>query len=154
MSFKKPEASQLVQMLDMILGISTKAAKSDSFDSSAISHTAIYVDDAGEKVASCVCTLPTAASLGCALSMIQPGSAESMVEDKELSQTATDNLYEVMNIFSSLLMDDKTSHLKLGEVVAANDPSVQNEDWESFGFTVQMGKYGEGHLLFKMAPAS
>lgn len=151
MNFKKPEESQLVQMLNMILGFSTKAKEFDSFDIDAVSHTAVYVNDDGEKVASCLCTLPTAASLGCALSMIQPGSAESMVEDKELTQMATDNLYEVMNIFSSLLMDDKSSHLKLSELNAANDPSVQNDEWQSYAFAVDMGKYGEGHLLFKVS---
>lgn len=135
----------------MILGFSTKATESDALDPKIISHTAIYVNDDGEAVASCVCDLATAASLGCALSMIQPGGAEAMVEDKALSQNATDNLYEVMNIFSSLMMDDKSLHLKLNEVSAANDSDASTEAWEVCGFTVDMGKYGEGQLEFRVS---
>ncbi len=151
MAFKMPEANQLVQMMDMMLGAETSAVVSEDFDAATATHTALYVDDDGETVASCRCTLPTAAALGSALSMIPPGGAESMVEDKALSQVATENLYEVMNIFSSLMMDDKTSHLKLMELQASNDASIEGE---SCAFAIDLGKYGTGHLLFNVAASA
>lgn len=148
MAFKMPEATQLVQMMDMMLGAETSADVLEEFDASTATHTAIYINDDGQSVASCRCTLPTAAALGSALSMIPPGGAESMVEEKALTQVATDNLYEVMNIFSSLMMDDKTSHLKLMELQASNDASIEGE---TCAFEIDMGKYGTGHLLFSVA---
>lgn len=146
-NFQKPEVTQLVEMMDMMLGASTKATISDSFDASTANYTAVYVNKEGNTVATCRVALPTAAALGCALSMIPPGAAESMVEDKELTQTATENLYEVMNMFSSLLMNDKSSHLKLVGVSAANDDSFEGDACE---FTIDMGKYGSGQLLFNV----
>ncbi|MFT5048375.1 MAG: hypothetical protein ACI8UP_005377 [Porticoccaceae bacterium] len=115
--FQKPEVAELVEMMDMILGASTKAEISNSYDAASSNFTAVYVNDEVATVATCRVALPTAAALGCALSMIPPGAAEAMVEDKELTQTATENLYEVMNMFSSLLMNDKSSHLKLFRVI-------------------------------------
>lgn len=148
MAFKMPEAGQLVQMMDMMLGAETSANVLEEFDASTTTHTAVYANDDGESVATCRCTLPTAAALGSALSMIPPGGAESMVEEKALTQVATDNLYEVMNIFSSLMMDDKTSHLKLVDLNASNDASIEGE---SCAFVIDLGKYGTGHLLFNVA---
>ena len=146
--FKKPDASELIKMMNMILGDDSNAVISDEFNADSANFTAVYVNDLGDRVATCRLALPTAAALGCALSMIPPGAAEAMVEDNELTQTATENLYEVMNIFSSLLMDDKSSHLKLVEVTAANDASMEGSACE---FTIELGKYGKGHLLFNLA---
>ncbi|MFT5044661.1 MAG: hypothetical protein ACI8UP_001630 [Porticoccaceae bacterium] len=148
MQFQKPEEKALVEMLDMMLGASTKATVSSSYDAASTNYTAIYANNDGDTVATCRLALPTAAALGCALSMIPPGAAESMVEDKELTQTATENLYEVMNMFSSLLMNDKSSHLKLNCVSAANDASIEGT---AFEFTIDMGKYGSGQILFNVA---
>lgn len=147
-TYKKPDATELAKMMDMMLGAKTTATVSDSFDVASASYTAAYANDDGENVATCRLTIETAAALGCALSMIPPGAAESMVEDKELTKTASDNLYEVMNMFSSLLMDDKSSHLKLVEVNAANDASIEGTVCE---FKIELGKYGSGHLLFNVA---
>ena len=148
MAYKTPDTAELVSMMDMMLGAETKAAVADSVDDSSHSHTAEYVNSDGECVATCRCTLPTAAALGCALSMIPPGGAEGMVEDKALTQMATENLYEVMNIFSSLMMSDKSSHLKLTVVNEGNDSALGGE---AFAFTIDLGKYGPGYLLFNVA---
>jgi hypothetical protein len=146
--FKKPDVTELVEMMDMMVGSKTEATTTNSFDAASANYTALYANDSGDVVATCRCALQTAAALGCALSMIPPGAAECMVEDKELTQTATENFYEVMNMFSSLLMDDKSAHLKLVEVSAANDGSIEGTACE---FTIEMGKYGSGQLLFNVA---
>ena len=146
--FRKPDVTELVNMMDMILGDESAAVVSGGFNADSVNYSARYVNDVGDLVATCRVALPTAAALGCALSMIPPGAAEAMVEDNELTQTATENLYEVMNMFSSLLMDDKSSHLKLVEVTAANDASIEGAACE---FTIELGKYGKGHLLFNVA---
>lgn len=148
MAFKQPDASELAHMINMILGADATAKAADGVDPSQTSHTAMYVDDNGAPVATCRCALKTAAALGCALSMIPPGGAEAMVEDNELSQMATDNLYEVMNMFSSLLMDDKSSHLKLATLDATNDESIEGQ---SFAFDIDLASYGTGQLMFNVA---
>lgn len=149
MKYKKPEESQLVDMIKMILGVDAKAKSGAATTAKTVSYVASYVDKEGATVATCACALPTAAALGCALSMIPPGGAESMVEDKELTKTASDNLYEVMNIFSSLLMDDRSAHLKLTTVEL--DASKRLESGEEVAFALTLGAYGNGELIFNYA---
>lgn len=146
MNYKAPEEGQFNEMLQMMIGPAAEVSACDSADASSISHTAIYIDDKGDTVATCACALPTAAALGCALSMIPPGGAEGMVEDKELSGMATDNLYEVMNILSSLLMDDKTQHLKLAKVEEGGDGRYSGGSEEAY--KLDLGAYGAGELIF------
>lgn len=150
MNYKKPEESQFTEMLQMIVGPAAEVKESAKVDASSISHTAIYIDDKGETVATCACALPTAAALGCALSMIPPGGAEGMVEDKELSGMASDNLYEVMNILSSLLMSDKTSHLKLAKVEQGGDARFTGGEGEE-AYSLELGAYGSGEVIFNFS---
>lgn len=148
MNYRKPEAAQLVEMLTMILGVDAKASQAPETAIDGLSHVALYANDEGETVATCSCALPTAAALGCALSMIPPGGAEGMVEDNELTQVASENFYEVMNIFSSLLMDNKSKHLKLTTVETDAGRRLQAEGSEMQAFTLQLGAYGAGELVF------
>ncbi|MEE9335649.1 MAG: hypothetical protein V3U65_16280 [Granulosicoccaceae bacterium] len=149
MIFVKPDTAELNNMLAMVSGEDSKAKPDGSFKSSDMCFQAQFVDDGGALVACCYCDLPTAAALGCALSMIPPGGAEAMVEDGEISSTAAENLYEVMNILSSLFMSNTTPHLKLSEVV--NETFEPLEAANSSSFNIDLGKYGNGKLLFEAA---
>ena len=146
MNYKKPDENQFTEMLQMFVGPAAEAKSSAAVKVADFSHTAVYVNNSGETVATCVVAMPTAAALGCSLSMIPPGGAECMVEDKELSAMATDNLYEVMNILSSLLMNDKTEHLKLSKVELGSDARIEGGDEQAF--SLDMGAYGKGELVF------
>lgn len=148
MKYKKPEASQLVEMIEMILGVDAKASPTAATTTDSVSHVALYVNRDGEKVATCSCAMPTAAALACALSMIPPGGAEGMVEDKALTENATGNYYEVMNIFSSLLMSDKSEHLKLTTVETDASQRMVGDGVEEESFALTLGAYGEGELIF------
>jgi len=146
MNYKKPDANQFSDMLQMFVGPAAEAKDAGSLASSDFSHTAVYINTDGETVATCSVALPTAAALGCSLSMIPPGGAECMVEDNELSEMATDNLYEVMNILSSLLMSDGTAHLKLATVEPGSDARFEGEAEEAYA--LDLGAYGKGELVF------
>ena len=146
MNYKKPDEKQFTEMLQMFVGPDAEAQSAAAVNVADVSHTAVYVNNGGEVVATCTVAIPTAAALGCSLSMIPPGGAEGMVEDKELSAMASDNLYEVMNIFSSLLMNDKTEHLKLSKVELGSDVSIEGGDEQAF--SLDMGAYGKGELVF------
>ncbi len=148
MKYKKPDVAQFTDMLQMFVGPSAKAANAAAATASDFSHTAIYIDQAGDTVATCSVALATAAALGCSLSMIPPGGAEGMVEDKALSDMATDNLYEVMNILSSLLMTSGSAHLKLSKV-EVGDSHIAGEAEEVF--TLDLGNYGAGELVFNIS---
>ncbi len=149
MNYKKPEASQFTGMLQLFVGPAAEAKSADKVSSSDFTHTAVYINGEGESVATCSLALPTAAALGCALSMIPAGGAECMVEDKELSEMATDNLYEVMNMLSSLLMSDATAHLKLARVEPGSSARIETESEEAY--SLDLGGYGKGEVLFNIS---
>lgn len=146
MIYQKPDAKQFSDMLQMFVGPAAVASDAGAAASSEFSHTAVYINGDGDVVATCSVGLPTAAALGCSLSMIPPGGAECMVEDNELSDMATDNLYEVMNILSSLLMSDKTAHLKLQKVEPGTDARISSEGENAY--SLDLGAYGKGEIVF------
>ena len=148
-NYKLPASPRLNETLDMIVGNGVIAKEEGDLDLSGSSHFAIYVNREDETVAYALCDLPVAAALGAALSMVPPGAAEDMVQSKELTEAATLNLYEVMNIFSALYMDDDTDHLRLTEVKPANDPSyAELSETKSTTYTIDVGRYGKGLVHF------
>ena len=148
MIYQTPDARKLTDMLSMILGVDAVAKLAKAVEGPAEEYVATYINKEDEVVATCSCSLATAAALGCALSMIPPGGAKSMVQENEVSKMAADNFYEVMNIFSSLLMNDRTAHLKLAEVLHDAGKKLQSDEAEEVIFTVQLGAYGAGELVF------
>lgn len=148
MNYKKPDIAQFTGMLQLFVGPAAQAKSAEKVSSEDFTHTAVYVNGDGESVATCAFALPTAAALGCALSMIPAGGAECMVEDKELSEMATDNLYEVMNMLSSLLMSDSTAHLKLARVDPGSSARIEAESEEAY--MLDLGGYGKGEVLFNI----
>lgn len=151
MDYKKPDDSQMTDMLKMFVGPAAKAKAAASGNTDSLSFTALYIDGEGKTVATCCCDLPTAAALGASLSMIPMGGVEGMIEDKELSAMATDNLYEVMNILSSLLMSDATGHLKLSTVESDAGKRFAEDGSEEAAYTLDLGNYGPGELIFNFS---
>lgn len=112
----------------------------------------LFVDTEGETVAACICDLDFAAYGGAALSMMPKGGAEDAAENDDLSESMKENVYEIMNICSRLLMSDDTPHLKLGEmyVGVSEVPTDSLEVLKSASghtqFDVQIPNYGTGRL--------
>ncbi|ASJ71420.1 hypothetical protein [Granulosicoccus antarcticus] len=148
MNYQAPEARALSDMLSMIIGGEAKAKVAPALEGDSPDFVAIYINRDDEVVATCCSKLHTAASLGSALSMIPAGGVKSMEEENQISKMALDNFYEVMNIFSSLLMNDKTEHLRLSEVVRDAGKRLKVDNSEEVIFTLELGNYGAGELVF------
>jgi hypothetical protein len=110
-----PNATAMKETVAMLFGEDVKVTPGKPLDTKAGSGNliAIYVDDSDKPVAAVLCDIPFAANGGCALSMLPAGAAKDAIKTKKLEQTMLDNLYEVMNIVSTLLMNEHTPHLKL-----------------------------------------
>jgi hypothetical protein len=120
-------------------------------DSEAVepAYIAVYVDEAGKVVAQCICDIGATASLACALSLIPIPTAQEMIQTRSLSPIAEENLHEVMNIFSSLFMNDKSEHLTLGGVYTeTQDPARPIAGTQTIGFAISGVKYPKGQILF------
>ncbi|MFK7887644.1 MAG: hypothetical protein AB8G16_12360 [Gammaproteobacteria bacterium] len=145
--YRIPDAAALKAMIGMIIDNDTQAELKDG-DSMDASHVAIFNDADGNIAALCACDLSLAASVGCALSLIPPPTAADMAKSGALNEMAEGNLYEVMNMFSSLFMDDKSSHLKLTSVVPAGEAPTLEGDPRTALFSLSGGKYAGGMVSF------
>ncbi|MEM6638394.1 MAG: hypothetical protein AAF610_00690 [Pseudomonadota bacterium] len=147
-NYRLPNESSLNAMVAMIIDEDAESEQHEAPEDIKASHVGVFQDAAGAVVAQCACDFELAASVGCALSMIPPNTASDMAKSGDLTDMARQNLYEVMNMFSSLFMDDNSDHLKLVEVVEAASAEEMGGDTKTVTFTLNGGKYAGGKLSF------
>ncbi len=150
--FNIPADRETLGVLSMLYGdglVVKKAEENPSIEDDAL--VGLFVDQEGKTVAACACDVPFAAYGGAALSMMPKGGAEDAAESGEISSVMQENVYEVMNICSRLLMNDSTPHLKLSDMYEGLDkvPDDSAEVIKSASgikFEVEIPNYGKGHL--------
>ncbi|MFZ4791866.1 MAG: hypothetical protein ACOYMW_13420 [Candidatus Competibacteraceae bacterium] len=149
-----PNATAMIKTVAMLFGNEVKVTPGKPLDTKVGSSNliAIYVDDDDKPVAAVLCDIPFAANAGCALSMLPAGAAKDAIKTKKLEQTMLDNLYEVMNILSALLIDEHTPHLKLtvlypdlGKLPADARAALSTMKGHA-DFIVNVPRYGVGGL--------
>ncbi|HRY14498.1 MAG: hypothetical protein KDJ31_18285 [Candidatus Competibacteraceae bacterium] len=153
-TFILPKAADVSKTLVMLFGGNVPATPGKPVDSKAGSGSLIasYIDDNGKVVAAFVCDIPLAANAGCALSMMPAAAAKDAIKTKKLEQAMLDNLYEVANILSTLLMNDKTPHLKVASLysdagkIPAEVREMLNAAKGHVDFTVNIPRYGNGRM--------
>ena len=145
-----PSKADLLDTLTMLVGDDAQVKPGDTTALENFSHLAQFVDDDDVLVGACLADLPLCAAMGASLSMIGPAAVEDMVAEKALTDTVVSNLYEVMNIMSSLLMSDRSPHLRLTTVAACDDvlSELAFDGFERVDFSVEAGKYGTGEMSF------
>ncbi|XOV83179.1 MAG: hypothetical protein ACFHXK_20295 [bacterium] len=112
-------------------------------------YIANYIDAADKRVAQCISDMSATVSLACALSLIPIPTAQEMIQTKTLTPIAEENFHEVMNIFSSLFMNDKTDHLTLHQIHRDKEGAKgQLAGNQSIGYEIAGVKYPQGRLLF------
>ena len=153
-TFILPKAADVSKTLVMLFGGNVPATPGKPLDLKPTSSNllASYVDDDGKVVAAFVCDIPLAANAGCALSMMPANAAKDAIKTKKLESAMLDNLYEVANILSTLLMNDKTPHLRIATLypeLGKIPPEVQDMLRAARGhadFTVNIPRYGNGGM--------
>ncbi len=152
--FIVPKPAQISKTLVMLFGGKVPATPGKPVDYKPNSGNILvtYIDDDDKLVAACVCDIPLAANAGCALSMLPANAAKDAIKHKKLEPAMLENLYEVANILSTLIMDDTTPHLRIGELYADLSklpPEVQELLRKVQGkahFTLNIPRYGNGCL--------
>ncbi len=149
-----PDAGSVRPVMQMLFGEQAKVK--DAPAAPAAGPVASFVDDGGVAVAVAQCDAAFGAYAGAALSLIPPAGAAEAVASGALTEGMAANLHEVMNICSSLFMDDGTAHLKLdrvyGDGAAAPEP-VQALLRAGSGpsLSVEIPRYGAGVLRLCVA---
>ncbi len=147
-----PNDSETVGVLSMLYGDVSVRQTDDTMDPKSASLYGLYVNEENKPVAACVVDKEFAAYAGAALSMIPKGGAEDAAESGEIPQSMQENVYEVMNICSRLLMGDDTPHLRLAEMfpdyaqLPEDARQLLEQPVEKRAFEVEVPNYGKGRM--------
>jgi hypothetical protein len=156
-AYPLPDGPKIVDMLGLLFdGLDVKAG--GTFDQAPAGGAwfGVFVADSGSPVALCGVDANLAATFGAAFSMLPVAVAKDAAKSRELTSVMVDNMREIMNICSRLVMDATSPHLKLDQIYPAKSlpapaaallgaPSGRRE------FQVQLPKYGGGVLTFLSA---
>ncbi|MEO1079400.1 MAG: hypothetical protein AAFY29_07590 [Pseudomonadota bacterium] len=114
---------------------------------------AIYLSDDDQPIAAALSDYRFAAFTGAALTRIPPGGAEDAADEKDLGESIRENVQEVFNICSRLLMTADSPHLRLGNMYEGVDDIPDGEKavfaaTSRASFTVDVPNYGDGKVTF------
>jgi hypothetical protein len=116
----------------------------------------VFVADSGAPVSLCGADASLAASFGAAFSMLPVGVAKDAAKSHELTDVMVDNMREIMNICTRLVMDATSPHLKLEQIysvksLAAPVAALLTAPKERREFQIQLPKYGGGVMTLLSA---
>jgi hypothetical protein len=156
-AYPLPDGAKIIQMLGLLFdGLDVKAGGTFDQTPAGGAWFGVFVADNGAPVALCGADANLAATLGSAFSLLPVGAAKDAAKGRELTGVMIDNMREIMNICSRLLMDASSPHLRLDQIYPAKSlpapaaallgaPGGRRE------FQVQLPKYGGGVLTFLSA---
>lgn len=144
-----PAEQDVKSMLEMIFGdgLTVNTLQADA----TMSYIAVYVDGEDKPGATISCDAAFAAGAGAALSMLPPDVAKEAALADELPQTMRDNLHEVMNICTRLIIGESTPHLRLQALCCRGETDAEyaiRDASSSSSFTVEIPQYGGGTIAF------
>lgn len=113
---------------------------------------AVYVDDTLQVTSVIAFDLALSAHAGAAIGLVPAAGSAAAIEERVLSQTLQENVYEVLNIAASLFNHDGATHVRLydahhvgapvpGDVLARALTLGRRED-----LAVEVAGYGAGRL--------
>lgn len=153
MGFRLPSDIELRQLLDMMYDADAVVRKIDTPAelSDPLLYVGLYQADDGALGGACVCDPALATFAGAALSLIPKSAAQQALAEGELSAMMRSNLREVLNIFSRLLMNSRTPHLRFNRLSRGNELQAPEQETlggmvARVGFEVEVPGYGSGRL--------
>jgi len=111
----------------------------------------VFIGDGNVPVALCGADLSLAASLAAALSMLPPAAVKEAIETRDLGNVMRENLHEIMNICTRLVLDSSSPHLKLDQVYPYKSlptaaAAILGTTQGHREFQLQLPRYGGGVL--------
>jgi hypothetical protein len=151
-AYPLPDGAKIVQLLGILFdGLDVKPGGTFDQTPAGGAWFGVFVTDGGAPVALCGADANLAASFGGALSMLPVAAAKDAAKARQLTDVMIENVREIMNICTRLVMDATSPHLKLDQLYPAKSlpapalallgaPRGRRE------FQVQLPKYGGGVL--------
>jgi hypothetical protein len=141
-AYPLPDGPKIIDLLGLLFdGLDVRAGGTFDQTPAGGAWFGVFVADSGTPVALCGADANLAATFGAA------------AKARELTQVMIDNMREIMNICSRLVMDATSPHLKLDQIYPAKTlPAPATALLGAPGgrkeFQVQLPKYGGGVLTF------
>jgi hypothetical protein len=156
-AYPLPDGPKIMQLLGLLFdGLDVKPG--GAFDQSPAGGAwfGLFVADSGEPVALCGADANLAATWGAAFSMLPVAAAKEAAKTRELTGVMIENVREIMNICTRLVMDASSLHLKLDQVYPAKSlpapaAALLGAARGRREFQIQLPKYGGGVLTFLTA---
>ncbi len=151
-AYPLPDVPKIKQVLGMLFdGLEVKPGGTFDWAPAGGAWIGVFIADDGAPVALCAMDANLAATFGAALSMLPPGAAKDAAKSKDLTSVMIDNLREIMNISTRLLMNDTSLHLKLEQLypiksLPAPAAAFLAATKQRLQFQMQLPKYGGGVL--------
>jgi hypothetical protein len=152
-----PDASKVAQFLGLLFdGLDVKPGGKFDPTPAGGAWFGVFVSDSGAPVALCIADVNLAASFGTAFSMLPPAMAKEVAKTRDLTGVMIENIREIMNICTRLMMDASSPHLKLEQVYPANSvpapaAALLAAPKGRCEFQLQLPKYGGGVLSLMSA---
>ena len=153
-AYPLPDGPKIIDLLGLLFdGLDVKAGGTFDQPPAGGAWFGVFVADSGTPVALCGADANLAATFGAAFSLLPVGVAKEAAKARELTQVMIDNMREIMNICSRLVMDATSPHLKLDQIypvksLPAPAAALLGAPKGRKEFQVQMPKYGGGVLTF------
>jgi hypothetical protein len=153
-AYPLPDGPKITQILGLLFdGLDVKPG--GSFDQSPAGGAwfGVFIADSGEPVALCGADANLAANMGSAFSLLPAGAAKDAAKTRDLTPVMIDNVREVMNICTRLVMDATSMHLRLDQIypvksLPAAAAALLGAPKGRREFQLQLPKYGSGVLTF------
>jgi hypothetical protein len=153
-NYPMPDCPKVVQLLGLLFdGLDVKLGGTFDQTPAGGAWFGVFVADSGEPVALCGADANLAATLGAAFSLLPVGVAKDAAKTRELTGVMIDNMREIMNICTRLVMDATSPHLKLDQIyqsksLPAPATALLGAPKNRREFQIQLPKYGGGVLTF------
>lgn len=151
-AYPLPDAPKVQHILGMLFdGLDVKTGGTFDQTPDGGAWFGVFVDDEGTPVALCGADVSLAAGLSSALSMLPPSAAKEAAQSRELSGGMCENLREVMNICTRLVLDSTSPHLKLDQLcpiraLPAAAAAILGNAPARREFNLKLPRYGGGVL--------
>jgi hypothetical protein len=151
-AYPLPDGPKIQQILGLLFdGLDVKPGGTFDQTPAGGAWLGVFIADSGVPVALCGADVNLAASFGAAFSMLPVATVKEAAKSRELTGVMIENLREIMNICTRLVMDATSPHLRLEQVyptksLPAPAAALLGAPQGRREFQIQLPKYGGGVL--------
>jgi hypothetical protein len=155
-----PGSLAVRNLFEDLLGREVVVSPGDPLSAEEIKTATVAIfTDPGQKIYGVMgMQLSLAANAGAALGLLPAGAAEDSIDEKQLFPNLAENVFELCNVFTSLLNREGGPHLKLYQVIypgmelPGDARAILLALGRRLDLMCEVNRYGKGKLSVSLAP--